>query len=160
MCGAWTLQISNCSCSAPAAPASRCSRRRQRLCMRIKLMVLDISSGGDMVSCQIGFRDLEGPSTTHLIKPLHFVLHFRTPLRPLRRVRFSVQRLGRPMRNSGRGCVTAERNDGPSTENATMHPSINMDECTRHIASLPTPTLPKGRTSRTTYSTDRKRMLA
>jgi hypothetical protein len=48
-------------CSAPAAPASRCSRRRPSFGIRVNLMMLGISSIGIKGTCQIGFRDLEGP---------------------------------------------------------------------------------------------------
>ena len=50
-------------CSAPAAPTSRWSRHYQRLCMRTKLIMLDISSGDIEGTCQIGFRDMEGQPT-------------------------------------------------------------------------------------------------
>ena len=35
----------------------------QRLCMRTKLMILDISLGDIEGACQIGFRDMEGQPT-------------------------------------------------------------------------------------------------
>ena len=55
-------------------------------------MVLDISSGGDMVSCQIGFRDLE----------VHLCRSGEKATWSTAEVRFSFQRLG-PSRREAYG---------------------------------------------------------